>query len=318
MTPHYRLVCLLGLLATMALSAIPSPASAWIQTQTCYRGSGPFPCANGEEPRMVSWPQRAIRYHLHERGTAQLPLGSDGRMGEALRKATLDSFEVWNAPACSDLQLSFAGLTPRDVVEYNSSDDPGANTNLVVWRDDDWPYNSYAAIALTTVIFRPSTGEIVDADIELNSEMFRFTNSESAPPNGMDVRNTLTHEVGHFIGLDHSLEPAATMYATAPEGETSKRDLHPDDIEGLCRVYPPRCEQLANLQEFASSAERQAFLRDCEQGGQGTGGSEPKREDDDNSWCALGQGAAPMAPWWVLAGLGAARLHQRLRRRRVR
>jgi MYXO-CTERM domain-containing protein len=52
------------------------------------------------------------------------------------------------------------------------------------------------------------------------------------------VRNTVTHEVGHFLGLDHTPIEAATMFATAPRGETAKRDLHQDDIDGLCAIYP--------------------------------------------------------------------------------
>jgi MYXO-CTERM domain-containing protein len=50
--------------------------------------------------------------------------------------------------------------------------------------------------------------------------------------------NTAVHEIGHLVGLDHSLEPGATMEATAALGEIQKRDLSEDDLAGLCDMYP--------------------------------------------------------------------------------
>jgi hypothetical protein len=53
-----------------------------------------------------------------------------------------------------------------------------------------------------------------------------------------DVQNTATHEFGHFLGLAHPPVEAATMYAYAPPGQTSKRILNQDDINGICDIYP--------------------------------------------------------------------------------
>ena len=49
--------------------------------------------------------------------------------------------------------------------------------------------------------------------------------------------------MGHLVGLDHppATEPGAqltTMYGRAPQGETLKRDLADDDIDGICYLYP--------------------------------------------------------------------------------
>ncbi|HZZ86095.1 MAG TPA: matrixin family metalloprotease [Anaeromyxobacteraceae bacterium] len=55
----------------------------------------------------------------------------------------------------------------------------------------------------------------------------------------MDVQNTVTHELGHVLGLAHPPDhPEDTMAATAAPGETSKRVLAADDVEGICSVYP--------------------------------------------------------------------------------
>jgi len=54
----------------------------------------------------------------------------------------------------------------------------------------------------------------------------------------VDLENVMTHELGHYLGLAHSTVLDATMFASAEAGETIKRDLDPDDIEGLCTIYP--------------------------------------------------------------------------------
>jgi uncharacterized protein (TIGR03382 family) len=53
-----------------------------------------------------------------------------------------------------------------------------------------------------------------------------------------DVQNTLTHELGHAFGLDHTTYAGSTMNATAPAGETSKRSLDQGTSQFICDVYP--------------------------------------------------------------------------------
>jgi hypothetical protein len=125
-------------------------------------------------------------------------------------------------------------------------------------------------LALTWTSYDTSTGEIVDADIELQD-----WNDSTAAPGGwyytcvpaswaaaapavcagsffgrtdcayIDVGNTVTHESGHVLGLDHPcvagascVDPDATMAATASAGEVSKRMLALDDVDGVCAIYP--------------------------------------------------------------------------------
>ena len=54
----------------------------------------------------------------------------------------------------------------------------------------------------------------------------------------IDVQNTMTHELGHSIGLAHSPDSRSTMYAGAQRGEISKRVLDDGSKEFVCTVYP--------------------------------------------------------------------------------
>jgi uncharacterized protein (TIGR03382 family) len=54
----------------------------------------------------------------------------------------------------------------------------------------------------------------------------------------IDLQNTLTHELGHAMGLDHVASPGSTMEPTAPPGETQKRILDDGTAAGFCSVYP--------------------------------------------------------------------------------
>ncbi|MFN2549810.1 MAG: myxosortase-dependent metalloprotease, MXAN_2677/MXAN_2678 family [Myxococcales bacterium] len=116
---------------------------------------------------------------------------------------------------------------------------------------DCWDHGD-GVIATTTTTSNRFTGQINDTDIEINDSVgtdgtkFIFTAVDGLPcvdqnQTGcvrIDIQNTITHEAGHTLGLDHTADPNATMYATAPEGETSKRVLGSDDIQGICDVYP--------------------------------------------------------------------------------
>ena len=50
-----------------------------------------------------------------------------------------------------------------------------------------------------------------------------------------DLETICLHEMGHLLGLDHTSQFMAVMYAYY-NGE--KRDLHSDDRDGICSMYP--------------------------------------------------------------------------------
>jgi hypothetical protein len=189
------------------------------------------------------------------------------------------SIAAWNTglASCTYLDLVDLGTEDREV----SGED---RVNVIIFRDDTWCRPavdgdkarcfSAAAAGVTTVTFVDEPGddrdgEIIDADVELNNVTFRLTHEGMGtnPREGLcdaDLGNTLVHELGHLLGLEHTcrgsgdpprfdqtgaliplcaetIDPViteATMYPFQDCGETKKATPEPDDIAAVCETYP--------------------------------------------------------------------------------
>lgn len=217
----------------------PTTSFAYEQTMTCSNNAGAmFPCGANESPLPVCWSERSINYVINSAGSDDLRMDDGSPLSLALEEAVQGAFAAWTGPECSNISITYNGTTEDNRVGYFKD---GKDTNLIIWQEE-WPYADTSAYALTSVTFSASDGSISDADIELNGEFFTWSTKEIPGPNEVDLRNTLTHEIGHFIGFDHSSLPEATMFASAPLGETSKRTLAEDDLDGVCAVYTPQEE----------------------------------------------------------------------------
>ncbi|MEM6959328.1 MAG: matrixin family metalloprotease [Myxococcota bacterium] len=194
---------------------------------------------------------------------------------EVFRTTIARAFARWTNVDCGGETVGFevqesSEPAPSDVAEFLPG---GGNQNAFIFADD-WTDRGYApnAFALTTVWQNPNTGEIFDADIELNEQRWRWA---ICPEGGcdsnlvatVDLENTLVHEIGHFFGFGH---PSAggddlSLWACSRPGETVRRDLSLQDEIGMCEVY---ADQLPN----ACSFEPRSFDEGC--GCRAVGGSE--------------------------------------------
>lgn len=178
----------------------------------------------------VYWTSRALELRL----TAAI-----GDLAEPDLRAAVDrSLTTWTgAGGCTDVSLALGTTSAATTTNLDGGRHDGEN-RIVVRRA--WPPLIPAeTIALTTYAYRPATGELLDADIDVNAQAHVFSASVAPPPSDViDVENTITHELGHVLGFAHVLDPEATMYVGSRAGETLKRDLSPDDVSAICDTYP--------------------------------------------------------------------------------
>ncbi|AKF04733.1 hypothetical protein DB32_001882 [Sandaracinus amylolyticus] len=155
-----------------------------------------------------------------------------------VRDAVRRSMTTWTrAGGCTDIVLVDLG-TPPDLRTNLLGGAPDLE-NRVVFREDAWPSElGPETLAITTLVYRRSTGEILDADIDLNALDHSWSVAAVPSLETTDLENTITHEVGHLLGFAHVVDPDATMFASSDPGDVVKRDLATDDVTAVCEVYP--------------------------------------------------------------------------------
>lgn len=135
---------------------------------------------------------------------------------------------------------TWASAMPNVDVSVEVGDVATATSTITV-IDHDWPYDD-GVMAVTLLKVDYANNRIVEADIVFNAAQNHFKVLAPASMRGgpfADVQNTVTHELGHAIGLQHEDEAAdAVMYPMAYTGEVNKRALSSDEIAGLDALYP--------------------------------------------------------------------------------
>jgi hypothetical protein len=225
----------------VALVIAPAAAHAFCRTTTATLPADYDPSEGCYDQGNVLWWRNAcVGYSLQQNASRQVTLAQ-------AEQAIATAFAKWTGTACpgDDAGLSRVSIDVRDEgpvtcdsVQYNQT---SPNQHVILFRDDVWPYDdANNTLALTTVTFDPDTGELYDADMEINSTpSVPLTVSGPVPPGGYDFESIVTHETGHFLGMAHSPDERATMYARYVQGSTAMRDLSEDDVSGICSAYPP-------------------------------------------------------------------------------
>lgn len=284
-------------LATLAAS--PSTASAFCRSTTC---SGD--CARNVDGcktsgKDLSWPGLCVGFSLQRNGTSFIPM-------ETVRAVVSRSFVTWSDVPCANGELATIAFSPSPdascrKAEYNPD---GPNANIVLFQENRWDYSGPGnTLAKTTVSFDTDTGVILDADIEVNQAYNELTTGDDNVV--YDLESIMTHEIGHFIGIDHSPDPEATMFLAYEEGDTYQRDLADDDFAAACAIYPTTRDVVCDTKPSGG------FTKLC---------AEDAEAAEDAEGCAIGAGAAGAAGpsgcgfGALAAGVAVALLRRRQRR----
>ncbi len=80
-------------------------------------------------------------------------------------------------------------------------------------------------------------GQIIEADIMFNPAV-QFSTSPTTPGDRIDFQSVAIHEIGHFLGLDHTSLLSSVMFPSLTSGANYARTLTADDIAGVSTIYP--------------------------------------------------------------------------------
>jgi hypothetical protein len=253
---------LFGLSAVSVLVGLPADAAAFCRSTTCKGAT----CTLDDEGcpadgKKLFWDTSCVGFSFDEKGTVKLN-------PDKARAAIRSAFFEWSSIDCPDgsgmADIRFVELEDVScrVSAYNAK---GPNVNVVLYQDDSWRYRGEDnTLAKTTVTFDPNSGQILDADIEINTAINPVT-VQDPEPNGegfdpkvhYDLQSLMTHEIGHFLGIAHSPYQDATMFASYIEGTIDLRSLSEDDRDAVCAAYPP------GRGAFCDPTPRGGLMTDC-------------------------------------------------------
>ncbi len=246
-------------LVALSLLGTAGQASAYCVGRTCDPTDPEQACETDREGCVISgaplhWVSSCVTFDVQRDGSPKSDLDAD-RVTDSAERA----FGAWMKAACGDerpsLQIGTFGPVACAESRYNEK---GRNANIILFHDDEWPYpGAIDTFGFTRVRFNVQTGEIYDADVELNSADFDLTTDERG--DGVDLQSILTHEFGHFFGLAHpgSDQSDATMRANWDGSGTALRTLADDDASAICDSYPPGRKAPSTCEP------RHGFASDC-------------------------------------------------------
>lgn len=151
--------------------------------------------------------------------------------GSSLATMTTKAFSDWRAASGNMVTFNRGSDTLVSRSAYDSK-------NII-----SWGRTSGSALAVTYIRYNTTTGLTVDVDTIMNKKFaWSWSNSDvCADTATYDAENILTHELGHWMGLDDEYNAAdyqhATMYGYGSKGEVKKNTLTAGDVSGAFDIY---------------------------------------------------------------------------------
>ncbi len=165
--------------------------------------------------------------------------GSNISGSQTVAQVMQAAFNTWNGAPIAVVTVNQGAVS---TVSSESSSPSNINLICFVCTDADFTKDSQTlAVTISTSANAAGennghggtttfVGQIIKADILFNPSTTFTTGGGSA----QDLQTVATHEVGHFLGLDHSAVVRAVMFPAASSNVT----LAYDDVAGISLLYP--------------------------------------------------------------------------------
>lgn len=186
----------------------------------------------GVSTNVVNTNTHAVRYYL---ASDAYSVGNTAAELNAVRA----SFAQWQAISNAYVKFEEAGLLSPPV-DVNTSD----NTNVVYWAKSSTLVNGGlsdigGALGVTFTSFGGTDNYLRQADIVFNGVVYNwFADYFSANTTDTFVEGVALHEIGHFLGIQHSPLGAATMLWVGGDGVSVQTGLSSDDVAAARYLYP--------------------------------------------------------------------------------
>lgn len=181
-------------------------------------------------------PVGAAPWHLPSSVTYRLNVSSvPSSVGSGNLPTIADNaFDVWQAAIANKAVFTRGANTTvaRSTLDWQ---------NIVAWGRTNG-----SALAVTYIRYYTASGLVADVDTIMNKKFqWRWTNPAanacSLYSDAYDAQDILTHEDGHWIGLEDEYTTVFvdhTMYGYGAKGELKKNTLTTGDILGAQAIYP--------------------------------------------------------------------------------
>jgi hypothetical protein len=183
---------------------------------------------NNIHTNVVNAATRSVRFYIAADGYSTTNT-------EAEINAVRASFAQWQSVPGATIKFEEAGL-----IASGAHVDPADHTNMVFWaRTNTTDYADIQGILALTYWSVFSDQTMGGADIILNGVDFNwFTDFNDKRNSGFYIEGVLMHEVGHFIGLQHSPVGGATMMFAGSTGVSTQSGLSADEMAAARTLYP--------------------------------------------------------------------------------
>jgi hypothetical protein len=152
--------------------------------------------------RRIKWPKRTIEVAF---STSLLSPGTNIKSGTDVVGAARRALARWSSMSNISFVVTWSSAT--SVSPATSGD--GISLITIAETFDNEAFNAESTTGRTRVFFNSETGAIAEADISINPRPKSEAGADlqfstDGTPGTYDLEATLTHELGHLLGLDHT------------------------------------------------------------------------------------------------------------------